>query len=74
VCERAGRLKPACQDSSISAIGFASVTNCDYVDHFVGIIYMVDDAVIADPDPPEVLNAAQFLTSWGTGILGKGFN
>jgi hypothetical protein len=50
------------------------VTNRNDVDKFLSIIYVVDDAVIAHPNTPEVLDAAQFLASWGMGILGQGLN
>jgi len=47
------------------------MTNCHDVNNFVIVKYLVYNSMIADPDTPEVLNAAQFLTFWGTGILGK---
>jgi hypothetical protein len=53
------------------AISFTSMANCYYVNNFVVVKNLVDNSIIANPDTPEVLNAGQFFTSWGTGILGK---
>jgi hypothetical protein len=57
-----------------STISHTSVTNRNDVDHPMTVIHMVDDPIVADTDTPEVLTAAEFSASRGTGFLGKGFD
>jgi hypothetical protein len=60
--------------SSISAISFPAVADRNDVDKFLRIKYVVDHTIIAQPNAPEVLHAAQLLTSWGTGIFSEGLD
>jgi len=47
-------------DIRSSAIGIATMTNGGHIDKASAIIHRVDNAIVADPQPPQIPLAAQF--------------